>query len=154
MKGKCTLFSGKKKYASASVSFMPKNGNKSLFSKYISKRFDIDPNGTLDVIAHGSFKEIEVNGVSSTVLIGPRQAAKIIKRQPDYKKAKAVRLFSCNTGSHKNGFAQHLANALGKPVIAPNMAVNAYSNGVYWVGEDGKKGEFVTYYPGGLKNGK
>jgi hypothetical protein len=45
-----------------------------------------------------------------------RQAAKLIKKQPGFKKAKAIRLLSCNTGAHPEGFAQHLANALGKPI--------------------------------------
>ncbi len=154
MKGKNPLFSRRKPYVSASVSYMPSNGEKAKFAKYIANRGDVDPNGMLDIIAHGSYKIIEINGVASTLSIGPRQAAQLIKKQPGFKKAKAIRLFSCSTGSRPDGFAQHLANALGKPVWAPNMAVNAYPSGIYWVGENGKKGEFILYKPGGIKYGK
>ena len=61
MKGKSILFTPRVKSASGNISFMPKNGQKSLFAKYIANRHDIDPNGALDIIAHGSWREIEVN---------------------------------------------------------------------------------------------
>ena len=37
-----------------------------------------------------------------------------------------------------------MANAPGKPVFAPNTAINSYSNGIHWVGEGGKRGEFIS----------
>lgn len=154
MKGKSILFSTKHRFATGSISFMPKTGQKSLFASYIANRNDIDPNGALDVIAHGSYKEIEVSGVDGIIRINPRTAAKLIRKQPGYKAAKAIRLLSCSTGSKADGFAQHLANALGKPVIAPNMAINSYSNGVHWIGEGSQRGEFVEFKPGGIKYGK
>ncbi|MCQ3035125.1 MAG: hypothetical protein MJ248_02770 [Bacilli bacterium] len=133
---------------------MPKNGQKSLFAKYIANRHDIDPNGALDIIAHGSWREIEVNTSSGIRRINARQAAKIIKKQKEFKKAKTIRLLSCSTGSHPEGFAQHLANALGKPVIAPNMTIHSYPDGRHWISDNGKKGEFKTFYPGGVKHGR
>lgn len=72
---------------------------------------DINPNGSYDVIAHGSWKEIEVNTSSGTKRIDARQAAKLIRRQDGFKKAKSIRILSCCTGAHKEGFAQHLAIA-------------------------------------------
>ena len=154
MKGKSSLFAPKMKSASGNISFMPSSGPKSLFAKFIAKRQDIDPNGLYDVIAHGSWKEIEVNTSSGVRCINARQAARLIKRQSGFKKAKSVRLLSCSTGAHPEGFAQHLANALGKPVIAPNMTIHSYPNGRYWISDNGIIGEFKTYYPGGIKHGR
>lgn len=154
MKGKSLLFSNHMRYVSGNISFMPKKGEKSLFAKYIANRSDIDPNGTFDIIAHGSWKEIEINSVNGAIGVDSRQAAKIIKRLTGFKKAKKIRLLSCNTGSREDGFAQHLANALGKPVIAPNMTIYSYSNGTYWISDNGVKGEFKTFYPGGIKHGR
>ncbi len=154
MKGNCVLYVAKYKIAAGNISFMPKNGQKSLFAKFIANRSDIDPHGQFDIIAHGSSKLIEVNGVNSTIRINAREAAKLIKKQAGFKKAKSIRLLSCNTGAEKNGFAQHLANALGKPVSAPNMTIYVYQNGVYWIGDNGIKGDFKTFYPGGIRNGK
>ena len=83
-----------------------------------------------------------------------RQKAKLIKKQPGFKKTKAIRLLSCNTGAHPEGFAQHLANALGKPVYAPNMTIHSYLNGTYWISDNGKRVEFVKFVPGGVKHGR
>ena len=154
MKGKTALFAPHMKSASGNISFMPNSGPKSLFAKFIAKRHDIDPNGSYDVIAHGSWKEIEVNTSSGIRRIDARQAARLIRRQSGFKKAKNVRLLSCSTGAHPEGFAQHLANALGKPVIAPNMTIHSYSDGRHWISDNGIKGEFKTYYPGGIKHGR
>ena len=154
MKGKSGLFAGKAHFATGNVSFMPKKGEKSKFAKFIANRSDIDPNGSFDVIAHGSWKSIEVHSNGKDIEVNARQAAKLIKRQSGFKKAKSIRLLSCNTGERPNGFAQHLANALGKPVYAPNMTIHTYSNGVHWIEENGKKGNFVKFVPGGIKYGK
>ena len=154
MKGKSLLFSGKKVSASGNISFMPKSGTKSEFAKFIKNRSDIDPNGMYDVIAHGNWKSIEVSSGGRDITIDARQAARLIRRQPGFKTAKAIRLLSCSTGAHPEGFAQHLANALGKPVIAPNMTIHTYSNGTHWISDDGKQGKFVKFIPGGIKHGR
>lgn len=154
MKGNSVLFSSCKRSVSGSITFMPKSGEKSLFAKYIANRADVDPNGSFDVVAHGSWKEIEVNSTRGITRIEARQAAQLIKRQPGFKKAKSVRLLSCSTGEREDGFAQHLANALGKPVIAPNMTIHTYANGTYWISDGFKRGEFKTFYPGGIKHGR
>ncbi len=93
MKGKSPLFDSKIKSASGNISFMPEKGQKSLFAKFIANRHDVDPNGQFDVIAHGSWKEIEVNTSRGIIRINARQAAKLIRRQPGFKKAKAVRFY-------------------------------------------------------------
>jgi len=154
MKGNSPLFSKHLKSASGNISFMPNSGAKSLFAKFIANRRDIDPNGSYDVIAHGSWKEIEVNTANGIKRINARQAAKLIKRQSGFKKATSVRLLSCSTGADPEGFAQHLANALGKPVIAPNMTIHSYSDGRHWISDNGVKGDFITYFPGGIKHGR
>lgn len=157
MKGKSPLFSNysTRRYASGNVSFMSKRrGN---FARYASKRKDIDPNGWYDVIAHGRPDAIEVNSLHGEKLISARQAAALIRKQPGFKKSKAVRLLSCSTGADPEGFAQHLANALGKPVYAPTKTIWADQYGNMWISSDRcnvDKGQFVKYIPGGIKHGK
>ena len=154
MKGKNSLFSGKMRSASGNISFMPKKGEKSKFARYVANRSDVDPNGMYDVVAHGNWRSIEIHSGGKDIIIDSRQAAKLIRKQPGFKNAKAVRLLSCSTGSHPEGFAQHLANALGKPVYAPNMTIHSYPNGTHWISDNGKKGEFVKFVPGGIKHGR
>ena len=154
MKGRSALFASKKHSATGDISYMPKNGKKSEFAKFIANRSDVDPNGMFDVIAHGNWKEIEISSAGRDIRIDSRQAAKLIRKQPGFKKAKAIRLLSCSTGSHPEGFAQHLANALGKPVYAPNMTLHTYSNGVHWISDNGKRGDFIKFIPGGVKHGR
>ena len=154
MKGNSALFSSKMHSASGDISFMPKKGEKSKFATFIANRSDVDPNGMFDVIAHGNWKEIEISTGGKDIRIDSRQAAKLIRKQPGFKKAKSIRLLSCNTGAHPDGFAQHLANALGKPVYAPNMTIHSYSNGTHWISDNGKRGDFVKFVPGGIKHGR
>ncbi len=155
MKGKYGLFSYRQgKIAHGNISFMPKKGERSLFAKYIAYRTDIDPDGMYDVIAHGNSKLIEIENGNKTISINAREAAKLIRKRPGFRKAKSIRLFSCNTGSTVNGFAQNLANALGKPVYAPNKIINVDERGNYWIATGFDRGEFVKFIPGGYRNGK
>lgn len=154
MKGKCSLFSHNSDYASGNISFMGNIEDYSKFAKYIANRSDVDPNGMLDIIAHGNSDLIEVVSKGKIYRIKARDAAKLIKSKDGFKKCKSIRLFSCSTGATENGFAQNLANALGKPVYAPNMTIHSYSNGLYWIADNGKKGKFVEFVPGGNKNGR
>lgn len=155
MKGNSVLYIHHNKLiASANISFMPETGPKSLFAKYIANRPDIDPDGMFDIIAHGNSDQIEIVNNYKNIRINAREASKLIKRLPGYKKAKSIRLFSCNTGSTVNGFGQNLANALGKPVYAPNMTIYSNYRGAYWISDKGKRGEFVKFIPGGYRNGK
>ena len=153
MKGKSLLFSSKL-VASGNISFMPKTGDKSLFAKYIANRADIDPNGMYDIIAHGNSDLIEITNRGKITTINAKLAAKLIRTKPGFKNAKSIRLFSCSTGATDNGFAQHLANALGKPVYAPTKTIHSNSRGVYWIEDGGIRGEFRKFVTGGYRNGK
>lgn len=155
MKGKNNLFIFEQSIiAQGDISFMPKEGERGLFAKFIANRPDIDPDGIFDIVAHGNSNLIEIENGEKTIRISAREAAKLIKRQKGYKNSKAIRLFSCNTGSAVNGFAQNLANALGKPVYAPNMTIYSNNRGSYWISDGKRKGEFIKFMPGGYKNGK
>lgn len=153
MKGKSSLFDCFKDVATGSINFMP-NDNSGLFAKYIARRPDIDPNGMLDIIAHGNADYMQIQNGDKLLLFNAKDVAKMIRRKDGFKKAKAIRLFSCNTGSTEFGFAQNLANALGKPVYAPNMTIHANVRGTYWISDNGKYGEFIKFIPGGHHNGK
>ena len=163
MKGNSPLF-GNIRYLNpkaGDVSYMG-TGDRSTFAKYVSKRKDKDVGGRLDVIAHGKSSSIEIDNHGDVCKINAREAARLIRKNQNFKKCKIIRLLSCNTGSDPNGFAQHLANALGKPVEAPNNYVWANRDGTYFVAGRTKSlkpdyqdfGEFITFVPGGNKNGK
>ena len=81
-----------------------------------SKRKDVDPNGMLDIIAHGDPNHIYIG---KDLKMGPAKAAKMIQNMSEFH-GQDIRLLSCNTGSLKNGFAQQLANKLNVKVTAPN----------------------------------
>ena len=157
MKGNSPLFSNYSthRFASADVSFMSER--KGEFARLASRRKDIDPDGWYDVIAHGSPDSIEVNSLHGETAINARQAAALIRKQHGFKKAKGIRLLSCSTGANPEGFAQHLANALGKPVYAPTKTLWTDEHGRLWVSSDRyntDKGQFVKFLPGGIKHGK
>lgn len=137
--------------ASGSIDFMNPNDN---YLKYINKRTDIDVDGFIDVVAHGSANAIEYSKFGS--LLNHRDAARLIKSKIGTKKIKGIRLLSCNTGSKSDGFAQKLADKLHIPVIAPTKYSFSYNNGKHFVAgsNDGGKtpnfcdlGEFKTFYP-------
>ena len=157
MKSKSPLFSNYsiRRSASADVSYMSKGNDR--FAKFASRRKDIDPDGWYDVIAHGNPKSMIVRSIHGETFISARQAAAMIRKQPGFKKAKRIRLLSCSTGQDPTGFAQHLANALGKPVMAPNKTLWCSPKGTLYVSSDERnldKGSFVTFKPGGIKHGK
>lgn len=155
MKGKASLFAYRPKYASGDIAF--RSGDLRYFD-YIGRRNDVDENGVLDIVAHGSPTSIQISHNGEDIEINSRLLAKIIKRNPQYKR-KGVRLLSCNTGSMSNGFAQNLANKLGVPVSAPTKLVWSNQYGKHRVAGRDKLnpnlpsatdiGEFVTFYPGG-----
>lgn len=138
--------------------YMPKTDD---FSRYISNRKDIDPNGFYDIIAHGTPKTIEImhNGVK--VQIDHRSAARLFAADKNYKGQK-IRLLSCSTGKISNGFAQGLADKLHVIVEAPTDILWAEPSGKHYVsGKDGrgnpdrrKPGSFRIFEPGGYKKWK
>lgn len=120
-------------------------------------RKDIDPNGTLDVSAHGDAYSIDHLDQS----INAKQAADIIRRHPEFT-GQPIRLLSCNTGAKADGVAQQLANEVGVIVWAPENYLWAHDNGGFsigpgeWVGKPGArrfqaayphKGKFVPFAP-------
>lgn len=155
MKGKSSLFTYRPKYASGDITF--RSGEQNYFD-YISRRKDVDVNGVLDIVAHGSPNSIQISHNGKNIEIDSRTLAKMIKRNPQYKR-NGVRLLSCNTGSSPSGFAQNLANKLGVPVSAPNKLFwsDAYGNHIVAsrsqinpkLPSSSDRGEFVTFYPGG-----
>ncbi len=104
-------------------------GNGDQFFKNAAKRTDIDPNGSFDVIAHGSAQNIEVLTARGPVTVDQRVAGRLIENSPGYTAGQPVRLLSCDTGACDAGFAQNLANKMGVPVQAPTELVWAYGNG-------------------------
>lgn len=155
MKGKNPLFTYRPKYASGDITF--RSGEQSYFD-YISRRKDVDVNDVLDIVAHGSPNSVQISHNDKDIQIDSRTLAKMIKRNPKYKR-KGVRLLSCSTGSSPTGFAQNLANKLGVPVSAPNKLFWSDNYGNHLVAGRDKTnprypsrtdtGEFIIFYPGG-----
>ncbi len=157
--GKSNLYSGTRgqRAVPGSIDYMPKNDD---FSKNIKNRKDIDPNGFIDVIAHGSTKSIQIQNGNQKIEIDHRTAAKMFKKNPAFK-GKSIRLFSCDTGGDPMGFAQNLANKLNVVVEAPTKWVWADPSGHHFVAAPStynkrnpdltKPGKFVKFYPGGNK---
>lgn len=155
MKGKSELFTYRPHYASGDITF---RSGKVEFFDYISRRKDVDVNGVIDIVAHGTPNSIQISHNGIDVEINSRTLAKMIQKNPQYKKI-GVRLLSCNTGSSTNGFAQNLANKLGVPVTAPNKLFWSDERGNHLVASRSKTnpkrpsltdvGEFITFYPGG-----
>ncbi len=118
-----------------------------LFFEYASKRKLIDPDGMLDIVAHGSTNtiQIEINGKTKNVTA--RFLARMIKHSKQYGNKQEIRLVSCYTGSDDFGFAQQLANKLNVNVMAPTKKYIALSNGDYVVADTKMKDnkEYIDY---------
>ena len=90
MKGKSSLFTYHPSHASGDITF--KSGEL-LYFDYISRRNDVDVDGVLDIVVHGSQNSIQVSHNGKDITIDSRTLAKIIKRNPKFSK-KGVRLLS------------------------------------------------------------
>ena len=134
---------------------------KDRYKNYISLRKDVDVDGYLDVVAHGSSSSVRLTDVNGNHDIGHRELARLIKNRRDYKRV-GVRLLSCETGMGADSIAQHLADKLGVPVKAPTKLFWANPDGTHSVSEKkmklgtpepdkSKPGRFKTFYPGGGK---
>ena len=104
-----------------------------------SKRPDIDPDGSFDVVAHGSPNKIQIETPNGPVLVDHRTAAKLIEQQPGYN-GQNIRLLSCSTGACDTGFAQNLSNKLNVEVQAPTDLLWAYPDGKTVVAPRGVNG--------------
>ena len=128
------------------------------FSKWISKRSDVDANGFFDVIAHGTDKTIEIEYNGKTVELDHRSFARLLSTRQETA-GKNIRLLSCNTGKIPNGFAQGLAQRLGIDVKAPSSYLWVNCSGSYFVADGtrtannklvpvmNRPGTFITYSP-------
>lgn len=113
------------------------------FLRNISLRADVDPNGTLDIVAHGNQAQIRVGNN----LVDAKQAASLIQQSGQFT-GQDIRLLSCSTGASPTGFAQQLSDELGVTIAAPNDLLWAYGDGSttigpgQWIG-----GRLVPIYP-------
>lgn len=129
------------------------------FFDYIAQRKDIDPNGTIDIVAHGANNGIQMRVKDKVELVSARYLSRILAHNSKYGKKQPIRLLSCNTGSSDSGFAQNLANKLNTIVYAPTDIVWVYPGGKYIVAPRSKNdrnmpdksrlGRFKPFYPGG-----
>ena len=94
--GKCERYSGT--YGSqavpGSIDFTTSGDQ---FSKWISKRSDIDVDGFYDIIAHGTDKTIEIEYNGRTVELDHRSFARLLSLRQEIS-GKNIRLLSGNTG--------------------------------------------------------
>lgn len=113
--------------------------------------------GTLDVAVHGSPTDFALTDGLDVTSLSHREIARLIERNPKFD-GQSIRLISCNTGALPNGAAQHLANKLGVPVLAPNKKLWVFFDGALEVGEGHLRrgrpvitdpGEWVRFQPGG-----
>ena len=102
----------------------------------------VNDNTGFYVIAHGDPK-----GISSTVSGDYMELDAIvdaIKNAPKYDEYDTVDLIACNTGKGGDeSFAKKLAEALKKPVKAPDCEITVHSNGFYTLSDP--NGKYVTY---------
>ena len=98
-----------------------------------SKRKDVDPDGFLDIIAHGNETHIEVQTSSGPVLMDAKQAAQHISNLDGWN-GQNIRLLSCSTGCSIDGFAAQLRSELGVSVVrAPSDILWADNSGNLFV---------------------
>lgn len=88
--------------------------------------------GSLDVVVHGSIDDFMVTVNGKDIPVDHRALAAYIKKSGiPYKR---IRLLSCKAGMHPKGVAQHLANKLGVPVVAPMDKLYIHPDGKMTVG--------------------
>lgn len=85
--------------------------------------------GYVDVFIHGTPDELKILLLDREIELTPRQLAAYLRKQGlgDAR----IRLLGCSTGQRIDAVAQHLVNALGTEVLAPDRK--------FWIGP---KGEF------------
>ena len=92
-----------------------------------------------DVWIHGNIDAVSPDydsAESNNNTIKARSLARAIRASSNYPGG-PVRLCSCNTGSARGSFAQHLANALGQNVLAPEGYLYVWPDGGHNIGPDG-----------------
>jgi RHS repeat-associated protein len=117
------------------------------FLRNILRRADVDPDGFLDLVAHGNDRLVLVYNSPAN----PEYLAQVILSDPAFNGR--VRLLSCLTGAGENSFAQKLANELQREFTrlgrGERVVVRA-NNGFLHAADDG------THYLTGarLRNGE
>ena len=132
--------SGAIRFAVGDIEFQSEARN---FFEFAAKRKLIDPDGMLDIVAHGDVNviKIEINGQEK--LVNARFLARILAHSKKYGKKQTIRLISCDTGKDVYGFAQQLANKLNTTVVAPSRKYLALENGGYVIAGTKKIGDII-----------
>lgn len=104
--------------------------------------------GYTDIIVHGSPDHVEIKRGNDWIKIDHRALARMYKGDKGYTN-EPIRLISCETGKEVNGFAQNLANKLGRKVIAPSDTVWIHPNGRITIGPNARTdtGKWISYFP-------
>lgn len=104
--------------------------------------------GYTDIVIHGSPDNVAIRKGGKWIYINHRTLARMFKGDKEYSQ-KPIRLISCETGKDINGFAQHLANKLGRKVIAPSDTVWIHPGGRITIGPNSRanSGKWITFYP-------
>ncbi|MCR5800453.1 MAG: hypothetical protein K6G69_10295 [Lachnospiraceae bacterium] len=130
------------------------------FLNSIQKRKDVDPNGYLDIVAHGDVKRISVVYKGKEIELSNKAFVRFLKETGKFSPKQKIRLLSCNTGLIPHSFAQGLADRLHVEVLAPKGYVAVDRSGKYAVYkgryEKGvlnlyEKTGFKSFYPQGGK---
>jgi hypothetical protein len=98
-----------------------------------SKRKDVIPDGSLDIITHGNQARIQVQTPSGPIVMDAKQAAQHISSLDGWN-GQNIQLLSCSTGCRIDGFAAQLRNELGVSVVrAPSDILWADASGYLFV---------------------
>lgn len=128
---------------SLSPTFAGDENNLKAAAKWIKAK-----SGYTDIVIHGAPDYVAIKRGNDWIKIDHRTLARMYKGDKDYSK-NPIRLISCETGKNVNGFAQNLANKLGRKVIAPSDTVWIHPNGKMTIGPNARSdtGNWISYYP-------
>lgn len=134
-------------YGSKAISLSPiyagDENNLKTASKWIAPK-----SGYTDIIVHGSPDHVEIKKGDQWVSIDHRTLARMYRGDKGYTR-NPIRLISCETGKNVDGFAQNLANKLGRKVIAPSDTVWIHPSGKMTIGPSARSntGKWISFYP-------
>ena len=134
-------------YGSKAISLSPiyarDENNLKTASKWIAPK-----SGYTDIIVHGSPDHVEIKKGDQWISIDHRTLARMYRGDKGYTR-NPIRLISCETGKNMDGFAQNLANKLGRKVIAPSDNVWIHPSGRMTIGPNARTntGKWISFYP-------
>lgn len=104
--------------------------------------------GYTDIVIHGQQDSVQIKRGDKWISLDHRRLAKMYKNDKDLSK-KPIRLVACNTGKKPDGFAQNLANKIGKKVLAPSDTVWIHPSGKVTIGPTATQntGHWIEYKP-------